>query len=215
MGIKNDFQVMELQPLGKYYVYELMRLDGSVFYIGKGKGDRINDHFKEVMSGKHSHKCHIIRQIWDSGNSVPCKIVMWTDDEEQAYYVEMELVRLYHKHNLTNITAGGDGVRDSDGSIRAAVSKRMRERYKLHPEYRLLMSGVNVGNKNAAGKHIMTVEGIAALSNKVKLNPPRKGTRQNAETRQAISDKLKLIYSDLETREIMQYKLQKGRGIKK
>ena len=36
----------------KYYVYHLIDpRDNSVFYIGKGTGNRINDHQKEALRG--------------------------------------------------------------------------------------------------------------------------------------------------------------------
>jgi hypothetical protein len=49
------------------YTYSLIDpRDKSVFYIGKGKGARIDAHEKEAIKGVCSNKCNKIREILDS-----------------------------------------------------------------------------------------------------------------------------------------------------
>ncbi len=50
-----------------YYVYDLAypeSMGGHVFYVGKGRLERINDHEKEARRGHQCKKCEIIRSIW-------------------------------------------------------------------------------------------------------------------------------------------------------
>ena len=67
--------------MGNYYVYEQaypddfldQELAGTVFYVGKGTGNRIDFH-EEAASGKHydanQQKCAIIREIQAQGKQV-------------------------------------------------------------------------------------------------------------------------------------------------
>ena len=55
----------------KYYVYELSdSMDGKVFYVGKGTGNRIGDHEKEAKRGVSSKKCNKIRSILNAGRVI-------------------------------------------------------------------------------------------------------------------------------------------------
>lgn len=50
----------------RHYVYIYAYPDGRVFYVGKGKGNRILDHEAEARKGINSRKCDIIRSIQPS-----------------------------------------------------------------------------------------------------------------------------------------------------
>lgn len=90
----------------RHYVYTLAYPDGSVFYVGKGVGDRINAHEREARSGAQSPKCAIIRAIWAQGGEV-CKtrVAYFASDEEAARY-ERLLVSSYD--GLANVQGGGE-----------------------------------------------------------------------------------------------------------
>ena len=67
----------------KYYVYALCKPNGDVFYIGKGKGKRINHHFQEYhLKRSNSRKNHTIRKY---GNSIKREILCYFDSEDKAY----------------------------------------------------------------------------------------------------------------------------------
>lgn len=85
-----------------WYVYELADADGNVFYVGKGKGNRIDAHEHEARSGKQSHKCNKIRSIWENGGSVEKRKVAFFCDEQQAYIHEADRIAEYGLENLTN-----------------------------------------------------------------------------------------------------------------
>lgn len=94
-----------------FYVYTLTNsLDGQVFYVGKGTGNRIDIHEAEARRGIQTYKCHFIRQIWEQGGKVIKEKVYETPVEQDAYIYEWCLVQLiYGEDSLANICAGGNG----------------------------------------------------------------------------------------------------------
>lgn len=92
----------------KYYVYLLINpLDNSIFYIGKGKNKRAEDHLKENKSGKISNakKHKIINAIIEAG-SFPEIIIFDNElEENDAYSLERELIILFKK-TISNYSKG-------------------------------------------------------------------------------------------------------------
>lgn len=108
------------QLLGRFYNYVLMRPDGSVFYVGKGTGNRIDDHEKEARKGVQSHKCNVIRQVWSEGGEIIKQKVAFHNKEEDAFELEILLISFFGRENLTNLTNGGEGP--TKEATRVAVS---------------------------------------------------------------------------------------------
>lgn len=91
-----------------YYVYELADpRDGSVFYVGKGKGDRKSQHVRDARKGVKGHKCDRIRTILAAGMEVTERVTHEFDVEDEAYEYERDLIAHYGLSKLTNIAAGG------------------------------------------------------------------------------------------------------------
>lgn len=104
-----------------FYVYELVDpRDGAVFYVGKGKGRRVEAHERQAAKGVSSDKCDRIREIWAAGLSVQRVEVAYFKDEASAYDFEAERIAEYV--TLTNV-ARHDG--------RRARARPM----ELHPHY--------------------------------------------------------------------------------
>ncbi len=93
----------------RYFVYVLARPDGSPFYVGKGVERRFRQHKWEAARGHRCHKCSIIRKIWRNGGQVQRYIMLITENEQEAFEYEKELIALYGRHTLTNETDGGEG----------------------------------------------------------------------------------------------------------
>jgi hypothetical protein len=111
-----------------YYVYTLAKPNGEVFYVGKGKNYRIDDHEREARNNKSSndHKIRTIRKIWASGGQVVKKKIFETAVEEEAYNKEKEVIKKIGLQNLTNILPGGEGK--VAGTKTPEHSVAMRER---------------------------------------------------------------------------------------
>lgn len=98
---------IESGTIGEFYVYALLRLDGSPFYIGKGKGDRWLHHERYGSCNKH-----LVSIITNSGGTVPkIKLVEGVSSSEAAA-LEIAIIAMLGRHPdgpLVNLTDGGDG----------------------------------------------------------------------------------------------------------
>lgn len=94
-----------------YYVYALIDpRNNKPFYIGKGKGSRIDAHEKEAAKGVYSRKCKRIREIQDDGESVVKLKLSHHKQEQDAYDAEAQEIERIGLDNLTNVVPGGGGV---------------------------------------------------------------------------------------------------------
>jgi hypothetical protein len=102
-------EIREKFPATGFYVYHLVdSRDGSVFYVGKGTGDRVMHHEREAAKASYmiSPKIERIQSIWDEGGTVVRVMVRSFESEHAAYQFEKnEIWRIGHE-NLTNLLFG-------------------------------------------------------------------------------------------------------------
>lgn len=117
---------MSTIPQPHFYVYVLARPNGKPFYVGKGVGRRVYRHEEEARSGCPCHKCSVIRKIWKQGGEVQRYTVFTTDNEQEAFAYEIELIALYGRGNLTNHTDGGEGASNPSPEYRQKLSEAQK-----------------------------------------------------------------------------------------
>lgn len=97
----------------EYYVYLLIDpRDDSVFYVGKGCGNRINQHVLGALDDNtfETAKIKKIREIQNKGMDVKSVILRHELTEDEAFEVECSVIDLLGINNLTNIVKGHDST---------------------------------------------------------------------------------------------------------
>ncbi len=89
----------------KYYVYIYSHPDtNEVFYVGKGKGNRV---FAHLDDHSESEKASIIRALRTHGKEPKIEILIHgLDREESALKVEAAVIDLLGRDNITNVQKG-------------------------------------------------------------------------------------------------------------
>lgn len=157
-------------PSTKYYVYTLARPDGSVFYVGKGQGQRIEMHEKEARQHpnhtcNNARKCQTICEIWAAGGQVQRAIVFESDDEQAAFDRERELIAQYGRENLCNVREGGRVINvlpmaDQEKQLKFRVSTALHEAISVQAarDTRTLQGEIIVLLKEALSARGVTIE---------------------------------------------------------
>ncbi len=113
-----------------YYIYAYLRLDGTPYYIGKGRG-------------KRAYKPHIRKRSRRIGLPSPdrIKILDYFEKEEDAFNEEMRLIKHYGRKDkgngiLRNLTWGGEGGSQylTEEEAREAKSKTDKRYKELNKE---------------------------------------------------------------------------------
>ncbi len=173
-------------PQRAYYVYVLLRPNGSPFYVGKGKGRRIKVHTLDAQRGHVCLKCNIIRKLWRAGADFTYSIVFSTDDEQEAFDYERRLIAAIGREYLANQTDGGEGTSnptdDTRNKRRAALTGR-----PVTAETRQKLSESNRGNQSARGA-VRSAETRRKMSEAQKGNTHARGASRSPELRQRMSE---------------------------
>jgi len=93
----------------KYYVYLLVDPgNNKVFYVGKGHGNRINQHLLGALDEKteETEKIKRIREIQNAGLEVKHFILRHELTNKEAFEVESAVIDVLGKNNLTNVVKG-------------------------------------------------------------------------------------------------------------
>lgn len=120
-----EFKQSVKEALG-YYVYALVDpRDSKIFYIGKGKDDRVFQHAAAaIVDNSCNLKLDTIRSIKSEGKEVIYYIIRHNLEEKEAYLVESTLIdmltysKFNHDNQLTNLVAGhhqwDEGIKSID-----------------------------------------------------------------------------------------------------
>jgi len=116
---KNKFYVyvyLDPRKCGEF-IYEKYKFNYEPFYVGKGKGYRMNKHISEVKCGvyKKDYKSNKIKQILETGLSPIILKIKKNLSENNSLKIEKNIIKLIGRSDnklgpLTNATDGGDGI---------------------------------------------------------------------------------------------------------
>jgi hypothetical protein len=130
----NKFSQKSIEKL-KYYVYALKDpSNNEVFYIGKGKDNRIFDHVVEDINLEKAKIAKIL-EIQSKGNEVIREIIHFGLSENEALAAEATLINYVGINNLTNQVVGhkseGKYLVDTFEKIYAAESVEIKHNVML------------------------------------------------------------------------------------
>jgi len=134
-----------MEKLAKWYVYQLIDpTTMAVFYIGKGKGSRINDHELDSARGVCSKKCNKIRTLKNAGFEIVKQKIAFFWDEQAAYDFETDCIEEVGLDTLTNILLGGQVAferRTEERKRRKAIYKK--EEWTAQKAVEFLKNAIN------------------------------------------------------------------------
>lgn len=156
-----EFKQSVIEAL-QYYVYCLVDpRDNRIFYIGKGKENRVFQHAKASLNeNEHSLKLDIIRSILKEGKEVKHYIIRHNLTEETAITLESTLIDLltYEKFNktnqLANIVAGHHQWDEGIKSVDEINIMYDCEKFELNHDDKLLLVSLNKTFDQAKAKGV-------------------------------------------------------------
>ena len=154
-----------------FYIYQHRKADtNEIFYVGKGKGTRLNQ-----SKGRNQYWHRVVAK-----HGFIAEYIAKNIDEELAFLAEIECIDVYKRRDiqLVNATDGGEGATgykhtaehkaSMKGNKNGSVSWGMTFKDKKHTkESRQKMSNSRIGNKNKAGT-TLSEESKAKISSAMK-----------------------------------------------
>jgi len=190
----------------KYYTYVLIDpISGRIFYVGKGQKLRMYQHIKDVQRGRIPNGSNVylgrkIEKILSSGNKVKYKKVLITENSQEAFDKEIELIKEIGLKNLCNIQIGGEGIFHTD-EIKRKMSRSMKGRIpwnkglKWSMETKQKISNALIGrvlsedHKEKIKKNLINMTGkIHTKETKRKMSNSHKGKKFSNEHKQKMSE---------------------------
>ena len=108
-AIRAGYSLSSTVPESGFYCYFLIDpRDGKVFYVGKGKGNRVHSHARLAKTGAvdNAQKFKRITDIFESGYKVLEVVFSAHEVEGDAFSVERHLILSLSEHGITNIAGG-------------------------------------------------------------------------------------------------------------
>ena len=105
-------------PKNTFYVYEHWRPDtNKCFYVGLGQGRRV---FRKTRNTYYNNVCKKLKLI---GLDVEIKFIAKNLTQKEAEAFEMKRIAFWGRENLTNLTDGGDGVRNPSNEVKRKIGE--------------------------------------------------------------------------------------------
>lgn len=130
-GHREELELFLQSIHGNYYVYELCRPNGDVFYVGKGLNRRVVEH--ELEAARHHSvgesnpfKCNVIRQILKENAQITYRIIQMFDAsmESECLKLEARLIEKYgRRHEGGTLTNLAGGIGSMSGSSPYTIEK--------------------------------------------------------------------------------------------
>ena len=97
-----------IEKLGSYVYLLIDPRNNKIFYVGKGKGNRINKHLLWALDGntKETEKIKRIKEIQSAKLEVKHTVLRHELTDKEALEVESAVIDVLWKDNLTNIVKG-------------------------------------------------------------------------------------------------------------
>ena len=176
-----------------FYIYQHRKADtNEIFYVGKGKGTRLNQ-----SKGRNQYWHRVVAK-----HGFIAEYIAQNLDEELAFLAEMEAIDVYRRRGikLVNVTDGGEGASgykhtakhkaNLKGNKNGATSWGMTFKNKKHTkESRQKMSYSRIGNKNKSGTTLSEESKAkisAAMTGKIVLKKRLLTKEQVLEIRQRL-----------------------------
>ena len=181
----------------KFYVYVYRdprpRKGMQPVYVGKGTGDRDMSHW---LRGSHNKPLQDFMSHVRLAGLVPtCQRVFETDDEQEAFAKEVELITLYGRRidktgTLFNLTDGGEGVSGMRKTeAQKAVDGRFSTEHWQDPAYRAKVVAAQTAAQNTPEAIARKVESSTEAWAKPEVREKRQKGIKNARSTDASKAK--------------------------
>jgi hypothetical protein len=161
----------------EYYTYAYLREDRTPYYIGKGKGDRINSKQRSIRPPKDKSRIIFLKQNLT---------------EEEAFRHEIYMIAVLGRKDLEegilhNRTDGGEGPSGAIISEETRIKMSEAQKGKIVSEETKIK--LSVANKNPSEETRRKMsEWIRSEETRIKISEASKGHNVSEETRRKISE---------------------------